>query len=316
MMHREGMANFPSWEKRVSAAWQPVCLSWGTARTKTILSCSANAPNVADNVVQVDWTSIARSIQKIHQAHEMNQTSKKAADIQKQQGMGRRIEVLEVVNEEELNAVFDQLPDWFDDRHFDWSGKTNYTAINRELRSTLPRVVSREAGTCKKIYLGGRLGWMNMVTLWISIHQTNEFERARIYQSTSPMNDDFFTALSSPLEPFASADSMTFNNWDERNGPWRNFLVGVVGSMSAMEEDILWPNQVIHGDRTMHNLRGPQDLARFLADPTKADIEAHLINLRVLQEERRYREGWCHLMLKSRWGAKALRDFNILLDRH
>ena len=40
--------------------------------------------------------------------------------------------------------------------------------------------------------------------------------------------------------------------------------------------------QVLHGERTMYNVRNGQDLARFLATPVKEDVEAHLENLRWL----------------------------------
>ena len=38
--------------------------------------------------------------------------------------------------------------------------------------------------------------------------------------------------------------------------------------------------QVLHGERTMYNVRNGQDLARFLATPVREDVEAHLENLR------------------------------------
>lgn len=38
--------------------------------------------------------------------------------------------------------------------------------------------------------------------------------------------------------------------------------------------------QVLHGERSLYNARGGWDLARFLADPDKDDVEAHLANLR------------------------------------
>jgi hypothetical protein len=58
------------------------------------------------------------------------------------------------------------------------------------------------------------------------------------------MDDDLFRALSVPLEPVAVVDDMSFSNHDEKSGPWRNYLVGVVGSVAAEEEEILWPNRV------------------------------------------------------------------------
>ena len=38
--------------------------------------------------------------------------------------------------------------------------------------------------------------------------------------------------------------------------------------------------QVLHGERMIYNVRDGEDLARFLADPVKADMEGHLENLR------------------------------------
>ena len=38
--------------------------------------------------------------------------------------------------------------------------------------------------------------------------------------------------------------------------------------------------QVLHGERSLYNARGGWDLARFLADADRDDVEAHLANLR------------------------------------
>lgn len=38
--------------------------------------------------------------------------------------------------------------------------------------------------------------------------------------------------------------------------------------------------QVLHSERSLYNARGGWDLARFLADPEKEDVEEHLANLR------------------------------------
>ena len=37
--------------------------------------------------------------------------------------------------------------------------------------------------------------------------------------------------------------------------------------------------QVIHGVRTMYNVRNGWDIARFLGDPLREDVEGHLANL-------------------------------------
>lgn len=71
------------------------------------------------------------------------------------------------------------------------------------------------------------------------------------------------------------------------------------------------PAQVLHRDRLLHNARDALDLARFLALPQRADIEAHLANLRRLAAERGHRRGWCWHMLRQRWGAVALEEHGI-----
>lgn len=38
--------------------------------------------------------------------------------------------------------------------------------------------------------------------------------------------------------------------------------------------------QVIHGNRTIYNVRNGWDIARFLADAVKEDVEGHLGNLK------------------------------------
>lgn len=38
--------------------------------------------------------------------------------------------------------------------------------------------------------------------------------------------------------------------------------------------------QVLHERRTLYNCRNGWDIARFLADATPEDVEAHLFNLR------------------------------------
>ena len=55
-----------------------------------------------------------------------------------------------------------------------------------------------------------------------------------------------------------------------------------------------WPStQVLHGERSLHNARGGWDLARFLADPDRDDVEAHLANLRCAPGPGRVVGGLC-----------------------
>jgi hypothetical protein len=46
------------------------------------------------------------------------------------------------LTEEALNVAFDQLPTWFDTRRFDWSGNTNYTAVNKRVRPHIGNICS------------------------------------------------------------------------------------------------------------------------------------------------------------------------------
>lgn len=48
------------------------------------------------------------------------------------------------------------------------------------------------------------------------------------------------------VEPFCITDknSMTFSKPHFSHGPWKGYLVGVVGDVAAHEDDALWPNRV------------------------------------------------------------------------
>jgi hypothetical protein len=74
--------------------------------------------------------------------------------------------------------------------------------------------------------------------------------------------------------------------------PWQ-VLLRVVGAgqcarrpaslPSASRGPVRWTCtawQVLHGERSLYNARGGWDLARFLADADRDDVEAHLANLR------------------------------------
>ena len=61
----------------------------------------------------------------------------------------------------------------------------------------------------------------------------------------------------------------------------------------------------------MYNVRDALDVARFLALPTKQDIESHLGHLRRLAAERGRRPGWCWHMLRQRWGEAALQEHGV-----
>lgn len=52
--------------------------------------------------------------------------------------------------------------------------------------------------------------------------------------------------LSADIAPFCSVAGMSFSAGaaDAAGGGWRNYFIGLVGSVAADEDDILWPNQV------------------------------------------------------------------------
>ena len=131
-----------------------------------------------------------------------------------------------------------------------------------------------------------------------------------------PLQTEVVDALSVDLTPFHSAEGMAFGGLaDLRFGAWSNFFVGLVGDVAADEADILWPNQVLHRDRVLYNMRNAGDVARFLADPCREEVEAHAENLRRLAGERGYRKGWCWYMLRTRWGAAQLRELKFDVDK-
>ena len=59
-----------------------------------------------------------------------------------------------------------------------------------------------------------------------------------------PLSGEVIEQLEGELEPFCYTAGLKFEGSDERSGPWRNFFIGVVGSVDPQEEDVLWPNQV------------------------------------------------------------------------
>ncbi len=61
----------------------------------------------------------------------------------------------------------------------------------------------------------------------------------------------------------------------------------------------------------MWNLRSTDDMVRFLADATSADIQEHRDNLQRLQAERGYHKGWSWHHLRDRWGEKNLAGANV-----
>ncbi|PRW33168.1 hypothetical protein C2E21_7814 [Chlorella sorokiniana] len=147
--------------------------------------------------------------------------------------------------------------------------------------------------------------------LWIAVYQPEEGGPAKLFESVSPLLPDLIGRLSADIAPFCSVSGLKFVPADAAAGPWRNYFVGLVGAVAADEDDILWPNQVLHRDRVLFNVRNGWDVAKFLSEPQKEDVEQHRDNLLRLAAERGYRRGWCWHMLHLRWGEATLRSMGL-----
>ncbi|KAK9914904.1 hypothetical protein WJX75_002108 [Coccomyxa subellipsoidea] len=214
-----------------------------------------------------------------------------------------------------LEITFNQLPKGFMNREFDWSGQTNYAGMHRKVQEQRMRWhSSRVSGSTEKIEmtLDGEL--VAVLPLWVAVYQEDDSGLARLHESTFPLSPELVKELESQLQPFCAVAGLSFEGCDQRSGPWRNYYVGVIGDVDSDEDDVLWPNQAIHGNRTIYNVRNGWDIARFLADAVKEEVEGHLGNLKRLQEERQYKSGWAYYMLRSRWGEPVLREFEIRVD--
>lgn len=147
--------------------------------------------------------------------------------------------------------------------------------------------------------------------LWICVHQHHEGASARLYESVCPLDAATMEALSMPLQPFCivEAGTMVFSNCDEAAGPWRNYFVGIIGGFAADEDDVMWPNQVLHRRRSKYNARNGLDLARFLADPQREDYDEHFESLARVEADRGYHKAWKFHMLRARWGDETMSAF-------
>ena len=64
-----------------------------------------------------------------------------------------------------------------------------------------------------------------------------------LYESICPLDSAVVEQLRTPLEPLLEVEGLHFNQSDAQHGAWRNYFMGVIGSVAAAEEDVLWPNQ-------------------------------------------------------------------------
>jgi hypothetical protein len=160
------------------------------------------------------------------------------------------------------------------------------------------------------IEMGGNFAMVR--PLWISVHNKADENVALLFESMVPLSPEVIENISSDLTPFCSISGFKFSEMaDLQYSSWSNYFVGVVGEVGTEEVDILWPNQILHRDRVLYNMRNGLDIARFLADPTRKDVDLHLANLQRLARERRYHPTWCWHMLRARWGEKQLRRLGM-----
>jgi len=133
-----------------------------------------------------------------------------------------------------------------------------------------------------------------------------------LFAATEPVTEEA-AAAGLPSGPCLARiePGRSFLGADVRAGHWRSFFVGIVGEVSLSEDEMMWPNQVVHGERTVHNLRGMPDLAAFLADAAEEDVAGHLRCLDAIAAERGYPRRWCWHRLRERWGLRALRRLGV-----
>ena len=140
----------------------------------------------------------------------------------------------------------------------------------------------------------------------------------RLYECAAPLlppgdsDSADAAAAAADAEPICRVPAgLRFVDADAAAGPWRNFFVGLVGGVAAAEDEALWPNQLLHRDRMLFNVRSGADVAVFLAEARRADVEAHAANLERLAAERGYRRGWCWHALCMRWGRGTLERLGV-----
>lgn len=202
----------------------------------------------------------------------------------------------------EFGEVSDSSSDILEE--LEWISDQNDVAEDQTIKSTKDGV---------KVFLSGQE--FNISPLWISVLVDENTMVAKLFESIVPIEERLLEKLETPISPFYETEGLAFNTMAEyTSGPWRNFFVGLVGEVSAEEDGNLWPNQVLHKDRSLYNVRNASDLAKFLADPNKEDIESHLGNLERVAVERNYKKGWCWHMLKTRWGQKTLENFGMTIN--
>ena len=75
---------------------------------------------------------------------------------------------------------------------------------------------------------------------------TNVVVHDRLYETVHTLYPDILDHIAAPAEPFCVTEKngLSFSDPQFSHGPWKGYLVGVVGDVAAKEEDTLWPNRV------------------------------------------------------------------------
>jgi len=120
-------------------------------------------------------------------------------------------------------------------------------------------------------------------------------------------------------QPLTTVCGLTFapSSADVVVGGWAAYVLLVRGEFSAAADDeTLFPNVMCHlaSGRVAHNVRGPVDLAEFLAE---AQIElvrshaVHVVRCATLDQEQIRPVEWCLRMLQRRWGGETLTRMGV-----
>lgn len=73
---------------------------------------------------------------------------------------------------------------------------------------------------------------------------TLQCAECRLYETVHSLQPEVLQHIPEAVEPFCLAEGMTFGKPQISHGPWKGYLVGVVGNVAAEEDDVLWPNRV------------------------------------------------------------------------
>ena len=89
-----------------------------------------------------------------------------------------------------------------------------------------------------------------MQTLACQNHAAKQSSVAcRLYETVHALTPEVLDRLPTAVEPFYTTEqgAMNFSRPQFSHGPWKGYLVGVVGDVMAHEDNVLWPNRVRTG---------------------------------------------------------------------